>query len=158
MAAAKSAAAKTTESIEDAQAAFKQHATAGAEAMRENFDRSMAAMTEMTSFGRENMEAFMASAAAAQKGFETLSARAVAFSKSAMENHVAATKALMGSRSVQELVEKQSTYAKGAFDAYVSELNSVADLMSGLTKDAMKPLNERMSAAGKLMRVNGAVG
>ncbi|MDX2238844.1 MAG: TIGR01841 family phasin [Hyphomonadaceae bacterium] len=146
------AAPKTIDVVEDAQHAFQQHAAAGAQAVRENFDRSIAAVTEMTSFGRENMEAWMASAAVAQKGMEQLSARAVAFSKSAMENHMAATKSLMAVKSVQELVEKQSVYAKGAFDAYVAELNSMAELMAGLSKDAIKPLNERMTAAGKFIQ------
>ena len=49
------------------------------------------------SYGKQNVEAWMASATAAQKGFETLSARSVAFSKQAIENHVAATKSLMTS-------------------------------------------------------------
>jgi phasin family protein len=145
----KSAAAKGAKS---ATAAFEQVTTASSEAMRENIDRGMAAMSEVSAFGKENLEAWMASATAAQKGMETISARALAFSKAAMENHMAATKSLMTSKSVQEFVEKQSEYARSSFDAYVAELTSISDLMAGVTKDAIKPLNERMTAVGHLMQ------
>ena len=94
--------------------------------MRENFDRGIAAMSEVSAFGKENIEAWVASAAAAQKGFETISARTVAFQKQAIENHVAATKSLMTSKSVQEFVEKQSEYARSFFDAYVAELTTTS--------------------------------
>ncbi|MES1199259.1 MAG: TIGR01841 family phasin [Pseudomonadota bacterium] len=136
--------------------AFEQVTTASTEAFRENIDRSVAALSEASAFGKENLEAWMASASATQKGFETLSARAVAYSKTALENHVAATKSLMTSKSVQEFVEKQSEYARSSFDAYVAELTSVSDLLSGVTKEAIKPINDRMTAVGHLMQSGAA--
>src|SRR5215813_4552085 len=135
--------------------AFEQVASFGGDTMRENIERATAAMSEASAFGKENLEAWTASATAAQKGFETLMARSVAFSKAAMENHMAASKALMTSKSVQEFVEKQSEYARASFDAYVAELTSVSDLVAGVTKDTLAPINERMSAVGQLMQ-NGA--
>ncbi|HVY86025.1 MAG TPA: TIGR01841 family phasin [Caulobacterales bacterium] len=147
---------KTATARKTASEAFEQVTTASSEAMRENIDRSMAALSEASAFGKENMEAWMASAAAAQKGMETLSARAVAFSKQALENHMAATKSLMSSKSVQEFVEKQSEYARSSFDAYVQELTSLSDLVSGVTKEAIKPINDRMTAVGHLMQTGAA--
>lgn len=135
-----------------ATAAFEQVTTASSDAVRENIDRGLAALSEASAFGKENMEAWVASATAAQKGFETISARTVAFSKAAVENHMAVTKSLLTSKSVQEFVEKQSEYARSTFDAYVAELTSISDLMAGVTKDAIKPLNERMTAVGHLMQ------
>ena len=132
--------------------AFEQVTSAGSEAMREHIDRGVAALSEVSAFGKENMEAWAASAAAAQKGFETLSARTVAFQKQAIENHVAATKSLMTSKSVQEFVEKQSEYARSFFDAYVTELTSASDLVAGVAKETLAPINERMSAVGTLMQ------
>ena len=148
MTAAKTA-ARTTKSATEA----SETVTAStSEAVRENFDRGLAAMSEAQAFGKQNVEAFIASASAAQKGMETLSQRTVAFQKQAIENHVAATKSLMTSKSVQEFVEKQNDYAKSSFEAYVAELTSLSELMSGLTKDAFKPLNERVNAVGQLIQ------
>jgi len=142
-------AARTAKSATEA---FEQVTGASSEAVRENIDRSLAALSEASSFGKQNVEAWMASAAAAQKGFETISARAVAFQKAALENHVATAKSLMTSKSVQEFVEKQNDYAKGAFEAYVAELSTVSDLVAGVTKDALQPINERVTAVGQLIQ------
>jgi phasin family protein len=149
MATAKTTARKSTNP-------FEQVSNVSSEAMRENVDRSLAAMAEASSFGKQNVEAFVASAAAAQKGFEALSARSVAFSKQALENHVTAAKALMTSKSVQEFVEKQNAYAKSSFEAYVAELSGFSELASGLAKEAIQPINERLSAVGEIVQV-GAV-
>ncbi|MBL8531962.1 MAG: TIGR01841 family phasin, partial [Hyphomonadaceae bacterium] len=130
----------------------EQVTTASSEAVRENIDRSLAAISEASAFGKQNVEAWLASAAAAQKGLETLSARTVAFQKQAMENHMAAAKSLMTSKSVQEFVEKQNDYAKSSFEAYVAELSSWSDLVAGVTKDTFQPINERVSAVGQLIQ------
>jgi phasin family protein len=143
-------------SAKSATEAFEQVTTASSEALRENIDRSVAALSEASAFGKENIEAWVASAAAAQKGFETISARTIAFSKQAMENHVAATKSLMTSKSVQEFVEKQNDYAKSSFEAYVAELTSISDLFAGVAKEALAPINERMSAVGHLVQTSAA--
>jgi hypothetical protein len=79
------AAAKTARAAKSATEAFEQVTSASNEAVRENIDRSLAAMSEASAFGKQNVEAWMASAAAAQKGFESLSARTVAFQKAAVE-------------------------------------------------------------------------
>ncbi|MBK8545115.1 MAG: TIGR01841 family phasin [Caulobacteraceae bacterium] len=132
--------------------AFETFTSTSTETVRENIDRSIAAFSEASSFGKQNMEAWMASATAAQKGFEVLSARAVAFQKAALENHVAATKALMTSKSVQEFAEKQNDYAKGAFEAYVAEVTEVSELVQGLAKETLQPINERVNAVGQLVQ------
>jgi phasin family protein len=132
--------------------AFESMTTASSETVRENIDRGLAALSEAQSFGKQNVEAFLASASATQKGVEALSARTVAFQKQAIENHVAAAKSLMTSKSVQEFVEKQNDYAKSSFEAYVAELTSISDLWSGLTKEALQPINERVNAVGQLIQ------
>jgi phasin family protein len=147
--ATKSARAAATEAVEQA-------AAVSTDALRENMDRGLAALSEASAFGKQNVEAWLASAAAAQKGFETISARTVAFQKQALENHVAAAKSLMTSKSVQEFVEKQNDYAKTSFEAYVAELTSVSDLVAGVAKDAMQPLNERVNAVGQLIQSGAA--
>lgn len=145
-----------TKSARTAAEAVDQATTVSSDALRENMDRGLAAMSEASAFGKQNVEAWLASAAAAQKGFEALSARTVAFQKQALENHVAATKSLMTSKSVQEFVERQNDYAKSSFEAYVAELTTVSNLVSGVAKDAMQPLNERVNAVGQLIQSGAA--
>lgn len=151
MATAKTARAATKTATE----AFEQVTSASSEAVRENIDRSLAAMSEASAFGKQNVEAWVASAAAAQKGFETLSARTVAFQKAAIENHVAAAKSLMTSKSVQEFVEKQNDYAKTSLEAYVAELTELSELVTGVAKETFQPINERVTAATALIQTAG---
>jgi len=151
MATAKTARAATKTATE----AFEQVTAASNEAVRENIDRSIAALSEASAFGKQNVDAWLASAQAAQKGFETLSARTVAFQKAALENHVAAAKSLMTSKSVQEFVEKQNDYAKTSFEAYVAELSTISDLVAGVAKDTLQPINERVTAVGQLIQTAG---
>jgi len=135
--------------------AFETVSLASTEAVREHFDRGVAAMSEASAFGKQNFEAWLASATAAQKGFEALSARTVAFQKQALENHVAAAKSLMTSKSVQEFAEKQNEYVKGAFEAYVAEVTEVSELVQGVAKEALQPINERVSAVGQFVQTAG---
>ncbi|MBS0384177.1 MAG: TIGR01841 family phasin [Proteobacteria bacterium] len=150
------AAAKTARAAKSATEAFEQVTTASSDAVRENFDRGLAALSEASAFGKQNVEAWVASAAAAQKGIEAISARSVAFSKQAVESHVAAAKSLLTSKSVQEFVEKQNDYAKASFEAYVAELTSFSDLVSGVAKETLQPINERFNAVGQLMQASAA--
>jgi phasin family protein len=146
------ATAKSARAAKSATEAFESVSSASTEAVRENFDRGIAALSEASAFGKQNVEAWLASASAAQKGFEAISARTVAFQKQALENHVEAAKSLMTSKSVQEFVEKQSEYAKGAFEAYVTELTSVSELVAGVAKETLQPINERVNAVGQLVQ------
>ncbi|MCR6644191.1 MAG: TIGR01841 family phasin [Terricaulis sp.] len=149
------AAPKTARATKITTEAFEHVTAASTDAVRENIDRSLAALSEASAFGKQNMEAWLASATAAQKGFEAISARTVAFQKSALENHVAAAKSLMTSKSVQEFVEKQNDYAKTSFEAYVAELTEVSELVAGVTKETFQPLNERVTAVGQLIQTAG---
>ena len=145
---------KTPKTVQEAAQSLEAMTAVGQHQVRQNIDRSMAAMAEAGAFGKENVEAFVASATAATKGLEAISSRAAAYSKSALENHMAAAKAIMTSKSVQEVVERQSEYVRGAFDGYMAEMTKMAELMSGFSKDAAKPLNERFTAVSHLIQTS----
>lgn len=148
------ATAKTARAAKSATEAFESASSASTEAVRENIDRGLAALSEASAFGKQNIEAWLASATAAQKGLEAISARSVAFQKQSLENGVAAAKSLMTSKSVQEFVEKQNDYAKASFEAYVAELSEVSELVAGVAKEALQPINERVNAVGQLVQSN----
>ena len=68
------ATAQVKASAEKAQAQAEKIQAAGAQAFREAADKSVAGLTELNVEGKKNLEAVVASAAAAQKGAEALSA------------------------------------------------------------------------------------
>lgn len=152
MASVKSETAKAAKVIDDAASNFEEAASEAGAKMKDNVDRAMGAAAEFSAFGKDNIEAWMAATAATQRGIQEISARAAAYSKQALESHVAAARSVMISKSVQEVVEKQTEYARTAFDEYVAELNKMSELMASYTKDAMKPFNERVSAVSTIMQ------
>ena len=72
--------------------------------------------------------------------------------KQALEDGVQVAKKAATAKSVQELIELQSEWAKASLDAYMGEVNKLADLYATSVKDAIKPLNERVTAAVELFQ------
>ena len=122
-------------------------ATAGNQAFKDGVEKSLTALNEANAQGKRNMEAMAASVTAAAKGAETLGAQAIAYSKKAFEDQVGQAKALSSCKSVQEVVELQTTFAKSAMESYMAELAKMSEIVSASMKDSMKPLNERVTAA-----------
>jgi phasin family protein len=114
-------------------------------AFKEGVEKTLAALNEANAHSKKNLEAFVASTTAATKGAETLGAQAMAFSKTVFDNQVTAAKTLAGAKSVQEVVELQSAYAKSALETYIAEFGKMTDTVSASVKDALKPLNERVT-------------
>lgn len=120
---------------------------AGAKAFREGVDKSVASLGEINAHGKKNLEAVVESAAAAQKGAEALSQQAVAYGRKSWEDGVAAAQSFSQARSVQELFELQTNWAKSAAEAYLAEFGKATETMTASVKDTFKPINERVSAA-----------
>jgi len=123
-----------------------QFATAGNQAFKDGVEKSLTAINEANAQGKRNMEAVAASVTAAAKGAETLGAQVMAYSKKAFEDHVAQAKALATAKSVQEVVELQTSFAKTALEAYIAEMNRASEVVSTTVKDSLRPLNERATS------------
>ena len=123
-----------------------QFATAGNQAFKDGVEKSLTAINEANAQGKRNMEALTASVTAAAKGAETLGAMAMAYSKKAFEDQVAQAKALATAKSIQEVVELQTAFAKTAMEGYIAELNKASETVSTTVKDSLRPLNERATA------------
>ena len=131
---------------ETAKSTVEQFTTAGNKAFKDTVEKSMSALAEMNVHSKKNLEAVVASVTAATKGAETLGAHAMAFSKKAMEDHVAVAKTLASAKSVQEVVELQTSFAKTAFETYIAEMNKMAETVAASMKESMSPINERVTA------------
>ena len=109
----------------------------------------MASYDSVLGYGKDTAEAYMKSATVAGKGIETLGNEMVSYSKGAIEESIAASKAIMGSKSVHEAFELQTDFAKTAFEAYVEELTKFNSLVTATAKDAFAPLQGRVSSLGR---------
>ena len=124
----------------------------GDQAFKEGMEKSMTALNDMNAQSKRNLEAVVESVTAATKGAEQLSNEAMAYTKRAVEGQVEQAKALSGARSVQEVVELQTAFAKTAMEAYIAQMNKAAEIMSGVVKESFRPLNERATALVETMQ------
>lgn len=127
-------------------AAVDQFTAAGNQAFKDGVEKSLASLNEVNAQGKRNLEAVVASVTAAAKGAEALGAQAIAYSKKAFEDQVSQAKALTAARSLQEVVELQTSFAKTSLEAYILELNRASETVSAAVKDSLRPLNERASS------------
>jgi len=134
--------AKTNETAEAVEEAF----TASTEAMKDGFDKALLGYDEIAAASKENTDALVESMTLSQKGLEAINTEAVTYSKHAMEEGVAATKAAFGAKTVQELIELNTTYTKSAFDAYLGAATKIGEIWTAAAKDASAPLNARVNA------------
>lgn len=131
---------------EAAKSTVEQFTAASNVAFKEGVEKSLAAMNELNTHSKKNLEAVIASATASAKGAEALGAQAMAFSKAMFDTQVNAAKSLAGAKSVQEVVELQTAYAKSALETYMAEFTKMSDTVSASVKESMKPINERVTA------------
>lgn len=124
----------------------EQFTTAGNQAFKDSIEKSLSALGEVNVNSKKNLEAVVASATAAAKGAEALGAQAMSYSKKALDDQAAAAKRLSGAKSVQEVVELQTAYAKSALETYIAEMTRASETVSASVKECFQPLNERVTA------------
>ncbi len=125
----------------------EQYQAAGSKAFKDAVEKSMTAMNEINAHSKSNLEAVVASVTAAGKGAETLGAQTAAYSKKSLEDYVAAAKSLTTAKSLQEVVELQTAFAKSSLEAYLAQVNSASETVAASLKETLTPLNARVTAA-----------
>jgi phasin family protein len=120
---------------------------------KERIEAAAKGYDDLASFNRANLDAVVAAGTAAAKGLEAINAEVLAFAKGQLEGSMTATKALIGAKTLQELVDLQNEYAKSSFDAYMAQMARIGELTAKATQDAFEPLNSQVQAAvEKLVR------
>lgn len=118
----------------------------GAAALKTGLEKALKGYDAFVTYGKDNAEAAMKSATTAGKGIETINGEIYSYSKQSIEDSVAATKAVLGSKSVHEAFEFQTDYVKSAFEAYVAEMSKITELATATTKDSFAPFKGRVQA------------
>ena len=137
---------KTKTAGEKATATAENALESGAAALKTGLEKALKGYDAVLGYSKETAEAVMQSATVAGKGVETINGEIYAYSKQSIEDTVAATKAVMGSKSVHEAFEFQTDFAKSAFEAYVAELSKISELATAATKETYAPFKGRVQA------------
>ena len=122
----------------------------GAETMKDGFDKTSEGYDRMVAIAKDNAEAFMQSANVAGKGFETINGEILAFSRQRMEGGVEHVKAIFAVKSVNEVMELQADYGRRAFEAWMTQMNRVNQMILETTKSAAEPIQARMTEVAEM--------
>ncbi len=80
-------------------------------AFKDGVEKTLSVLNEANEHSKKNLEAVGASVTAATKGAETLGTQAISFSRTAFDAQVSAARSLAGAKSVQDVLEMQTTFA-----------------------------------------------
>jgi phasin family protein len=106
---------------------------------------------EFSKFQRENWEAFVAASQIFAKGAEGISKAWMSFTQDAVESAAAASKALIGAKTLREVVDVQNDFAKGSFDKFVAESTKLSEATVKVVNEAAEPLTARLNLAAEKM-------
>lgn len=98
-------------------------------------------------FGRQGMDAYLKNFGAMSKGIQAIAVEVADYSKKQFEASSAAFEKLVGVKTLDKAIEVQADYAKQAFEGFVAHSTKVGQLVTNLTKDAVKPVETAVAQA-----------
>jgi len=78
----------------------------------------------------------------ANKGFQTLAAEMMEYSKAAFDDAIRTWEQLIGVRSLEQAIQIQSDYAKRVYENHMAELKKLGEMTVGMVRDASKPVED----------------
>ena len=108
---------------------------------------AFAGYDELTALGKENLDAVVKASTVLVKGFETLGREAASYGQASIEKSVANAQAIFGAKTLRELVELQSEFAKEAFDSWVEQGTKMGELSMKVANEAFGPIQEQVQLA-----------
>ena len=96
--------------------------------------------------GKETVEAWIAAGNAYAKGMEAMNAEFMAFTKQMVEDNVTTARKVMGAKTLQEMVDLQTQFARTSMDGFMAEGTKMGELAAKVAQDTAAPINSRMTA------------
>ena len=82
------------------------------------------------------------------KGWQAIAAEMSDYTKRSFEESTATMEKLMSSKSVEQAVEIQTSYAKRAYDDYMQQMSKIGGLYASMAKEAYKPVEKILQNGG----------
>jgi phasin family protein len=141
---------------------FEQAVKAGQDAATKNYEKAvelskksvddtMKAMDETAVLAKGNVEAMIASAQAAAKGFETITKAMTDYSKKSLADSQATFKSLAAAKTAKEFFDIHNGAVKSSYDAFVAEASKMTELFVKVGNDSFAPLSNRAALAMEKM-------
>ena len=98
---------------------------------------------------KDGFDAPVSSFGEANKGFQAIAAEVTAYSKKSFEDGTRAFEQLLAAKSLPQVFEIQSQYARMAYEGYVAELSKLGEMYAGLTRNAYKPVEQAVAKSAR---------
>ncbi|HEX6957870.1 MAG TPA: phasin family protein [Ferrovibrio sp.] len=118
---------------------------------KQRFDAVAKSVDDVAKLGKDQVDAIVSAGNVTAKGFEAINAELLAFSKSQFEDQISTAKAMMGVKTLQELIELQNDFAKNAFEAYTAHTTKISEVAAKTAQEAFAPINAQLQAAVERM-------
>jgi hypothetical protein len=141
-----------TKSTSDDALPVKSEFMFGVDALKTGFDKTAKLCKNVGEFNKDTLEAYIESATVAGSGLQSVAQETSSYAKQAIEDAIAASKAMMGSKSINDMVEIQTSFAKTAFSGYVGHLSRFNKTLVSAAKQSCAPLQARVEAAAELIQ------
>jgi phasin family protein len=116
------------------------------------FERNARFAEELTELQKGNVEALVASTKVAARGVETIGQEVAEMSRKSFEEASAALRSFAEVKSPTDFFRLQGDFARGQFDAFVSESAKLSEAMIKLAGDVAQPLTSRYSVAAEKVK------
>jgi len=167
--AAKATVANGNEQFEEAVKASRQTMenaiNAGSDAAAKGFEQTLGATTrqidamfkagadafkgyeDVVGMGKQNMDAVMQSTAILAQGLQEINAAWFSLAQNSIDDGMAATKAMLGTKNIGEAVKVPMDLAKSNYDHIVGETRKISELSMKVAEEAAGPITGRFNAA-----------
>ncbi len=108
----------------------------------------MKSFEDFQAFGKESLDAYVASATALTKGFQAIAAETADFSRKSFEKGTQAFEQATQAKSLDKVFELQQGYAKEAYDSFLGQVNKIGELYMAAAKDAYRPFESKFAEFG----------
>ena len=118
-------------------------------ATRDGMRKAMTTAEEMAAFAHGNLQAIARSSQVMAAGAQDMGQSLAAAARTAMDDMMAAFKAMSSARSVKDALELQSSLLRTSLDKAVSQASQMTDTGMKLSEQALAPIAERLSLAAE---------
>ena len=124
------------ETIEQAIAMGKEHVANASNAMFRSYD-------DIATLNKQNVEAAMKAGNIWAKGYESLGKAYFSYAQDAAERGTEAAKAMMTAKTMQDVIDLQTDFAKQRFDHLVADGSKMSEMSVKVATEAMEPLQKQ---------------
>jgi hypothetical protein len=103
---------------------------------------------DMQKLSQTNVDSAMKIFGEWNKNWQAIAAEMSDYTKRSFEESTSTLEKLMSSKSVEQAVEIQTSFAKRAYDDYMQQMSKIGGLYASMAKEAYKPVEKMLQNGG----------